>query len=71
MPKNATGSRERRWKAADDLRNIQQRIYASEPVTFGQLNRVLRDNYKTILRALEYDRRVLSSRGAHSVGCCG
>jgi len=58
MPKTVTG-RERRWKAADDLRRINARIYASEPVTFGQLNRVLRDNYKTILGSLEYDRRAL------------
>jgi hypothetical protein len=63
MPKTAT-NRDKRWKAADDLRRVQERIYASEAVTFGELNRVLRDNYKTILGALEYDRRVMERRAS-------
>lgn len=51
--KKTLSNREKRRKAAVDIRRITERVYANDGVTAGQVFRVIRDHYKTIMRALE------------------
>lgn len=44
--------REKRQKAATDIRRITERVYAND-TNPGQVFRVIRDHHKTILKALE------------------
>lgn len=53
-------NREKRWRAADEIRKLTERVYANDGVTAGQVFRVIRDHNKTILKALEHDRRYAS-----------
>jgi hypothetical protein len=55
-------NREKRWRAADALRAITEKVYANDGVTAGQVFRVIRDHNKTILRALEHDRKHAEAR---------
>lgn len=64
--KKTLSNRERRWQAADEIRRITERVYANDGVTAGQVFRVIRDHNKTILKALEHDRRALQQNRGES-----
>lgn len=62
--KKTLSNREKRWRAADEIRKLTERVYANDGVTAGQVFRVLRDHNKTILKALETDRRATGQESA-------
>lgn len=43
----------KREKAMEDLRAIVKRVYADDNVSRGQVFKVMRDHYRTIMLALE------------------
>jgi hypothetical protein len=55
--KKTLSNRQKRQAAADAIRRITERVYANDGVTAGQVFKVIRDHHRTILRALDGDRR--------------
>jgi hypothetical protein len=56
--KKTLSNRQKRLAAAEAIQRITERVYANDGVTAGQVYRVIRDHHRTIMDALDPEKRV-------------